>query len=554
MTTLDIRVRRRGRALRSLAAAGIAALLLSGCGQGTGTGTTTDVPPTQQPDGVAENQEGVSKNPYGGEALSRGEAKSGGEIRVGLPANVESLDPIATFNGPAFAVGLAVYDRLMKLDPSGKPVGELAESMTSDDNKTWIMKLPSDVTFHDDTPFNAQAVVAHLERLGSPESRSQSAGDIRAIQSMRAVDDTTVEFVLQTPWSGFPKVFTRWAPAYVPSPTAVAAGGATYGLKPVGVGPFKVETFSPGNEIVLVRNPNYRVGGLPKVDKLTYIPATDTQSRLAANISGQLDITTTQSAQDFDQAQNGGLVVLRQPVSTYTDILMNLSKPPFDDPRMRIAVAQAIDTEAINQTVYGGRHKVMKGLFAESHPYHVAVDWPPHDPEAAKKAVEELQAEGRTVDFEIAVPQPQEMQRSAQLIQQMLTDVGMAVQLKISDQPEMVTSAAAGNYTAQIRYIGILPETDNVLWQNWYSGSRGNLAKAGDPEVDRILIAARAADPADQQELYQEFQREAARWMPIVPLVQTQNAMLVGPKIGGHPGASGEGVPEEIDMREVWVK
>jgi peptide/nickel transport system substrate-binding protein len=537
---------RRGAWLGALVASGLA---LAAC-----SGGTTDSPTDGETAAAgAERPEGVTANDYGGEALAIGDPVQGGSLTAGLSATLETLDPTGPINQSLSTVASQIYDSLMAFDAEGSAVPDLVESLDSEDLQTWIMTLPEGVTFTDATPFDAHAVIAHLTNLAAEGSQSQAAGDVRRIQSMTAIDDHTIEFTLGQPWAGFPSVFARGSAAYVPSPTAFAERGQDFGLNPVGAGPFLVQSFQSGGNLVLTRNPDYRVEGLPYLDTVTFVPALETESRLAGITAGDLDIGHSRSADEADQAEQAGLTVLDQPDLSFSNVLLNLAQPPLDDVRFRRAIFHALDLDALNAAVFAGKHEPMRGMFPPDHPFYVETDWPQYDVEAARQLVEEYTADtGQPAEFDLVMPPPPDMQRQATIIQQMLGDAGITANLIPQDNPTMVSRALAGEYGGQVRYIAVLAETDRVLRQNFYSQSPGNNGQLGDAEFDELLEQALTAEDDERAAIYEEMQLRFAQWLPMVPLLLDDNSFFVGSTVGGFPGS--QDTPwEGLDWERAWA-
>lgn len=545
------------RILPRFGAIALAVAVLTACGGGGG-GTTgnnsSEAPKALGP--ITATGEGVSLNDEGGQALKLNDPIKGGSLRVGMIAPLETLDPTHPLNTPGTEVAWLVYDTLMRYQHDGTVVPELAESMeTEDGGLTWTMKLPKGVKFHDGTPFNAAAVVAHLERLGGPKSRSGNAGDVRKIKSMKTPDDHTIVFELHEAWTAFDTVFAPAAygsAAMVPSPAAVKKWGDEYALHPVGVGPFTVESFKPGGDVVLKRNPDYRIEGEPYLDELVYVTATDTQARLAALQAGNLDIAMTQAASDFAKAEAAGLRVLRQPTYSYYNLLFNLKKAPFDDVRFRKAVIMALDLDGLSKAVFEGLQPAAKGILPSVHPMRKDTGWPAYNPEEAKKLVEEYTKEtGNKAEFQLTTTSPPEFQRQAAVMQQMLADVGIKVNIDVGDQPTMVTQANSGNYQAQHRYVGFNSDFLRGMELNFHSESRANAGQAGNPAIDELLAKGKKAKPEERAAIAEQLQVELTKWLPIVPLIEHTAAFIVGPKVGGFPGqTSGSSV---FDARKLWV-
>jgi peptide/nickel transport system substrate-binding protein len=537
-----------------LAALATFGLALSAC---TGGGNDDPAEPAQTPGGeITAAGEGVTINDAGGEMLALGTPVQGGSLRVGMQAPVESLDPTLPVSSAGTTVAEAVFDTLLAYDAEGNVVPELAESMeTTDDGSSWTMTLPDDVTFTDGTPFNAEAVVAHLERVAAEGSRSREAGDVRQATSMTAADEYTVEFTLAEPSLTFPKTFTGGNPSTIPSPTAVAELGEGFALAPVGAGPFMVQSFTPGGNIDLVANPDYRIEELPYLEELTFVTATDSQARLSAAQSGDIDIAPTQVATDFAAAENAGLTVLEQPMWTYYNLMFNLAQPPFDDVRFREAVIHGIDLEGLNQAVFDGLQTPMTGMFVQDHPFYVDTDWPAFDPEAAQSLVEEYTADtGVEPSFTLVTTSPPEFQRQAAVMQQMLADVGITMEIEVQDQPTMISSALAGNFQAQHRFIGPPPETDRFLSARLATGSPANGSQGGNPELDALFEQAKTATAEERGDIYAEMQQVLREWLPMMPIIQHAGAFYVGDQVAGFPGSPpGATTIDLFDTRYVWA-
>lgn len=527
-----------------------ATALLAGACSGAGSPATTDAANSNN---VVAKGDGVSLNEYGGAKLTLGAPKRGGSLRVGDIAPIDTLDPIAALSTPGTTAAKAVYETLMKIGPNGEVTPNLAESLTTADQIHWTMKLRQGITFTDGTPYNADAVIAHLTRYTGPGAQARDTGQVRQIAGMTKTDDLTVDFTIAAKSVEFPLIFTNTA-GMVPSPAAVASQGKAYGLNPVGAGPFKVKSFQPGGDLVLERNPGYYEKSLPYLDTLTLTTATDTQARLSALQAGSLDLASTQSVTDFDNAEKAGLTVLQQPAYTYFYIALNLSKAPFDDPNLRKALIEGIDNKAVATAVFRGKQQPMHGYFTSNHPAYADSAYPAFDPADAKRLVDQYKASGKSPDFEITITSPPEFQRQASIIQQMLKDIGIAMTIRVSDQPTMITEQAAGNYVAQLRFVGMTLQATTDLGVRFLSNSPGSITKSGDPKLDAIIKRLNVTPQDQRKDLYGQAQRELTAWMPSVPLVQQVGGWIVGKNVGGFPGAEGEQTVDMFDAKHLSAK
>lgn len=532
-----------------LVAAASVSLILTGCAGGSGNAAPPN-PTGGEPDNIVEGF-------YGGDELAIGEPVAGGELRLGQLLPTESLDPTGMVGGSSENTMQQIFDRLLKVNREGVIEPELAESFTSEDNVTWTMTLPQGVNFTDGTPFNAEAVVTHVENVAAEGSVSLTAGAARAIESMDTPDEHTVVFTLKEPDIQFGLNFAFGSLAMIPSPTAYAEAGKTFGLKPVGAGPFIVESFTPGGDIEYRKNPDYRVEGLPYVDTLTVVTVAEEISRMAALQSGDLDGATFTSAASLDEARNAGLTVLDQPWYSYMQVTLNLNKAPFDDARVRSALNLAVDREAINKVVYDGLSEPMDGVLSPNHPHAGDSGWPSEfNQERAKELLKEYTAEtGESVDFHMYVAADEAQNKVAALLQQMYKDVGVAMEYEVATPTTTITAAMSGKFDAFIQDQGVPPETTNRLFNNYSSASFLNFGGAGTPDLDKLFTqAATSASNEERIAKIGPMKEALAGWVPTIPLVSGQLGRVVGADVGGFP----DGIPypssqDFFEAKYVWL-
>ncbi|TGU93968.1 glutathione ABC transporter substrate-binding protein, partial [Mesorhizobium sp. M00.F.Ca.ET.186.01.1.1] len=196
-------------------------------------------------------------------------AKEGGTLIVARKADANNLDPHFISNIPSanYIYG-KVYESLVARDKNAGYKPALAAEWKQVDDLTWEFKLREGVTFHDGTPFNAEAVKKTFERALDPKVGSPRASNFAMIKEIKAVDDKTVQFILDYPFAPLLSILASTEGSII-SPKAIAEGADTLARKPVGTGPFKFADWIPGQEMTLAKNENYW-GEKPKVDKVQY--------------------------------------------------------------------------------------------------------------------------------------------------------------------------------------------------------------------------------------------------------------------------------------------
>lgn len=183
--------------------------------------------------------------------------KRGGSLSISLEHDLPGLDPLvfASFNEKQ--AGITVYDTLLDIDSKGQLQPNLAEKYEAAPDATWFkLKLRSGVKFHDDTPFDAAAVVEHFKRLMDPKLRHRWAADLATIASVEATGPLEVSFKMKSSSAHFLAVLADTS-GMVVSPTAVKKYGDNYQANPVGTGPFVFKEWRRGAQIVFTRNSSY---------------------------------------------------------------------------------------------------------------------------------------------------------------------------------------------------------------------------------------------------------------------------------------------------------
>lgn len=411
-------------------------------------------PRSSQPQASTPTTDGSSAT---SEVPGADEPKFGGVVTVGASTEVNQWDPLQLGGeGAGQDRGYLIYDTLMRISSAGDPVPHLAEDMTTaDGGKVWQMKLREGVTFTDGTALDADAVVYNINRMMDPEIAFIHSNDIEPIETVTAIDATTVEFVLDRALPLFPLGFAN-APGMMISPTAFEAQGAVdFGQNPVGAGPFMLESWTPGGELVLVRNPDYWDSPRPYLDGITYQIMPNAVTTAQALLSGQIQAGI---AQDFrtlfagvadspDFWVNGG----------YTGaqggqfVLPNASVAPGDDIRVREALALAFDPAVTSDALMGGfwtpeaqEAQLTCPPFFPGSPLCVEGTWPEPDLDRAKQLVAEYVAEGNSpeVTFLGLSNDP----TLAEYIQQVLTSIGFDVEVDLVAGPGFTERVYSGDY------------------------------------------------------------------------------------------------------------
>jgi peptide/nickel transport system substrate-binding protein len=429
-----------------------------------------------------------------------GDPKQGGTLTVADFGEPRVLNPAQTYaNGATGGSAMAaVYDTLMRYDfgsSSFKP--QLAESLTSDDNVTWTLKLRDGVKFTDGTPLNADAVLGSLKYYEANYAY-QSLLLLANVADMKKTDDLTVVFTLRSPWATFPNMLAQ-GPGMIMAPAAYKNPKA---FKPIGAGPFVFEKYSPGEELVLKANPDY-VNGAPHLDALRFIwlGGADDQPKLDALKSGAADTAFVRDAAVVEKARDEGMAGMMFATGLGDNMWINTRKGhPGADVRVRQAINYAFDPKAYIARTLDGAGLPTKSLFAKTSPWFTGVTPPAADLEKAKTLLKEAEADGYDGKITYSHAADPSSQAGAVAIKAMLEAAGFKVTLdpvrSIADQVQKVY--VDHSYDLAVAATTI-PDEDPYSRLAGALGSKSPSNPTGysSPEMDGLLAQLQAADSPD---------------------------------------------------------
>ena len=290
-------------------------------------------------------------------------AKQGGSLQIGIgggSAN-ETLDGQLATTEPEIAITFQLYDALLGWDENYKLMNCLAEEYSANSDATvWTVKLRKGVVFHDGTPMTADDVVYSYLRIINPKSPKMGSTQLAQLPAsgIRKIDATTVQFKLDSPNSVFDEAMAVYGNTIVPvgfNPKS-----------PIGTGPFKLKSFSPGQQIVFNANTNYW-GEAPHVDELTIIEFEDPSARVNALLGGTVDAISDLPSAEIKVVQNANNV-LNARTGAWQPFTMRIDVKPFDDVRVRQAFRLIVARPAMIEQAYDGYGWVGNDMYAPFDP------------------------------------------------------------------------------------------------------------------------------------------------------------------------------------------
>ena len=286
----------------------------------------------------------------------------GGTIIVGLQAEPTSLDSQQISDYNSHRASYNIFDRLLEFkDESTEVEPGLAESWEiSADGLVYTLHLRKGVKFHDGTDFNAEAVKFNLERQFDPNHPYHDTGDFPyaeftwgMVEKVEVVDEWTVNITLKEIFAPFLNHLAMH-PASMDSPEAIKKLGRDFSLQPVGSGPFKFVSWTPGVEVVLEKNPDYW-GKLPNIDRVIFRPIIEDQSRLTELEAGGVNFIVNIPPDELARLkQDPRFTVVEQPGMHTWWVAFNHTRDPYTDTRVRQAMNYAVNKQAIVDNILKG--------------------------------------------------------------------------------------------------------------------------------------------------------------------------------------------------------
>ena len=287
-------------------------------------------------------------------ALAADTPRHGGTLRLAMPYNPASVDPMTGRNLTDFNVLYAVFDGLIDFNPATLELKPgLAKAWRFTDPKTLVLDLVEGVKFHDGASFDGSVVKLNIERYKS-DQRSNVKADLATVDSVEVNAPNKVTIHLNKPNAGLPTILTNRVGLMV-SPNSIKEKGANVDRKPVGTGPFKFVSWQDNSSFALTRNENYWKKGLPYLDGINMRIISELNTSVRTTLTGETDLAIDLATQQRAIAAKFSSVKIQTgPSLVFLGAFLNYAKPPLDDVRIRQALNYAIDRDELNKVIAAG--------------------------------------------------------------------------------------------------------------------------------------------------------------------------------------------------------
>lgn len=441
---------------------------------------------------------------------------------VGLDATRNSLQ--ASLN-----VALNIQETLFTPLEDGGVAPGLAESWKFSDDTTLRVKLKPNLTFHNGEPIDAASVKYSFERLVNPELKSPHAGRMEQITAVKVIDPLTVEFKTKAPFAPILHLMSYYL-TIVPQKATAATDPDAFNRKPLGAGPYMVESWQKGGDVVLKAFDKYWAGK-PAYDRVIIRAIPEESARVAAFVTGEVDIVEGMSVESQRAIEKSGKGVLTDSMGVMPYVGLNTNKPPFNDQRVRQAVNFGVDRATIKKVLFNDRGLLTPGPISprtfgadrslKAYTYDVT------------KAKQLLADAGFPNGFDTTLSYPTNMtqiQEQAQAIAADLAKIGVRAKLQPLDRAIMFQKYKNREQDMYIYWWDDAPEPDRYMYSLFNSKSRDYYYK--NAETDALLEKGRSTlDRGQREKIYNQIDRKLYQEAPWVFLYVIPETYAVSNKV-----------------------
>lgn len=472
-----------------------------------------------------------------------------------------SLDPHKVESDVEFNIISDLFEGLVSVSPAGEIQPRLAEKWENKENTVWTFHLRPGITWSDGTAITAQDIVWSWQRLVSPLTASPYSsypGNMHIVNAkeiaegkkapetlgVKAVDDATLEVTLTQPNAAFLAMLAH--PSLVPIDKVLVNRFGEQWTKPehiVTSGPYKLSAWVVNERIVAERNPRYWDNQHTVINKVTWLPIHSEAADVNRYKAGEIDIVYTVPINQFAQLKKtmGDQLNVSPQLATYY-YEFNTTRPPFNDPRVRLALNMALDKDIIAEKVLGQGQRPawlisqpdIGGVKLQNPEY---ASWPREKriAEAKKLLSEAGYSDSHPLVFNLLYNTSESHQRVAIAASSMWKkNLGVEAKLQNQEWKTMLDTMHTHNFDA-VRYAWIADYDDAATFlNNFRTGDSENTSQYSNPAYDEALKnAAKASDGVTRGKYYQQAEDLLAKDVPAVPVYHYVRTHLVKPWVGG---------------------
>ncbi len=434
--------------------------------------------------------------------------KSGGILKIGVNQDAVGFDPHLTNSTASYHVIEHIYSGLLRFNEKLEIQPDLATEYSAPDPTTYVFKLRKGVKFHNGREMKAEDVKYSLNRIKDPAVASPRAANLAPIDSIETPDDYTVTIKLKAPYAPLITVLADFTTAVV-AKEVVDANGGKMDKVAVGTGPFKLVEYVPNTRIRLEKNADYFLPGKPYLDGITFQPIPDDTARSTAVRTGTVDIIEYAPPKDLSILKGDTkLTIYGDGNNNVRFLAFNLKVKPFDNPKVRQAIAWAVDRgPVLDAAINGAGTQLTAGPFLPSF-------WPglqqPVYKQDLNKAKSLLAEAGYPNGFTaklLNTPTYSFLGNAGIVVQEQLKAVGINLEIVSEEWSVFLKDYLGKNFESVVSGYSAFADPHLPLDGTYVSGRQNNFMSYSNPEFDKLVEqASKVSDQAERAKLYQQAQ------------------------------------------------
>lgn len=451
----------------------------------------------------------------------------GGTLNMGLLVEPPGLDPFHQAADARIRVSLLMYQGLFYEGATGEAIPLLAESYDiSDDGLVYTVKLRDGVKFHTGQDMTAEDVAYSYNYIRDAENGSPGAGDFAIIESVEAIDPSTVRFTLSSPNASLPMTLGNKYGAVVPAGYFDDENARNrMNAESVGTGPFRLVEFNPNSNLVVEKFEDYWEDGAPYLDEINFSFLPNSASMLVALKNDRIDLVKLERPQDVQQVESvEGLEIERWPSLNQKPIDLGSEQKPLDDVRVRQAIALAVDREEIKNAAVGDYGEVVGTMVAGMQDtWGVPMDQLPNMSRDVEKAKALLAEAGHPDGFDLKltiINGYDWMDPAAVTLKEQLADIGINLSIERVDLGVWINNFRTRQMGFTFNDWATQPDPNLLFYRHFHKQPEGaDFRNWNNDEASALLDQGRAeSDPEKRKEIYAKFQQVMAETVPTIML------------------------------------
>ncbi|CAN5665222.1 ABC transporter substrate-binding protein [soil metagenome] len=500
------------------------------------------------------------------QAVQETEPVSGGKLRIVLQAEPDVLDPAQALAPATWKAVEHIYDTLVRMSPELAPISGLAQTWEiNDDGTIYTFHIREDVLFHDGSPLTADDVLFTYTRILDPATRATNfvsflsikggtafqSGQVSTLEGIQVLDPLTLQITLEEPDASFLSVLSLGTSGIL-SRAFVEANNGDVSSVANGTGAFKLKGHFSGSSITYEKNSNYWEPGLPYLDAIEATFASDDFARSGSLIQGASDFIEYAPLRDIDTLSNSpGIHIAGNNLNNSRYVMINLTREPFTDLRVRQAIALAIDRAPIIEAALFGHGVAIDTLFAPSHWAGFDHEIPPPNLERARELLAEAGYPDGFSTTLITYSGFSFLVNAAIVLQEQLKQIGIEIDFTPIETTTAVQLLIQHDFDLAVASAVAWIDPHPVVLANFGSGQFGNVVSYSNSRVDELISEGkREIDRTARAAIYRELQEILLADLPWIPLYASNQYEAMKSNVRGfihYPTGS------NASLRETWI-